>query len=164
MLIRAATSADLAAITEIYNQAIATGTENAEAHPLTVADRQAWFDAHDRSDRYGVWVVIDHGHVMGYGSLSFYGFNDYYTSAAEVSYYLAQGAQEQGWGSQLLAFLVDWGQKMGITYLIGRALSNNLASNKLLLKYGFIKWGQSPDLVRLPKLTTSISYYAKYLK
>lgn len=156
MKIRTATIADLPVITEIYRQ---TRTEAQHA----AADCQAWFDTHAQSDRYGVWVAVVHGAVVGYGAIDPYE-TAYATSAAEIRYGLANDAEGNDWGSELLAFLVDWGQKMSFTYLVGRALSNEQCWNQLFLKAGFIKWGQSPDLIDLPQATTSLSYYAKYLK
>lgn len=163
MKINLAKEQDLPAITRIYNQSIATGTINAEQKQLTVKDRQAWFEAH-QNNNYAIWTLEEDSEIIGYASLSFYGFNDYYTSAVEVSYYLDNSVQGHGLGKQILEFLIQQAKNRDFTYLIGRALTNNIASNKLMLKYGFIKWGQSPDLIQMPKITTSISYYAKYLK
>lgn len=155
MMIRQATAADLAAITDIHRAT--TG----EPDPV---DRPAWFAAHAASDRYGVWVVIEHGQVQGYGAVSAYTLANQPTTAATISYAVAPAAQGRGWGGELLAFLVDWGTKMGFTHLMGQTVTANLASNHLLTQAGFVKWGQSPDLLPTPPRPTSISYYAKVLK
>ena len=65
MKIRTATIADLPVITEIYRQ---TRTEARHA----AADCQVWFDTHAQSDRYGVWVAVVHGAVVGYGAIDPY--------------------------------------------------------------------------------------------
>ena len=44
--IRLAAIDDLPRIVEIYNQSIAGKQATADLQPVSVADRQAWFDAH----------------------------------------------------------------------------------------------------------------------
>ena len=47
--IRLAAIDDLPRIVEIYNQSIAGKQATADLQPVSVADRQAWFDAHTRN-------------------------------------------------------------------------------------------------------------------
>ena len=47
MTIRPATIADLPAIVDIYNDAVADRFATADTSPVTVEQRRPWFDAHD---------------------------------------------------------------------------------------------------------------------
>jgi len=161
MKIRPATAADLPAITEIADQASAA--EQTTARPLTAPERTAWFASHAISDRYGVWVVVDRGTVQGYGTVGRYQVAGAATTAAQMATILAPNAQPE-WTAELVDFLITWTGKMGFTYLIGQAITNQEADNRLLLQRGFIKWGQTPDIIQLGQATTSVSYYTKYLK
>ena len=66
--IRRAKIADVAAITEIYNEAIATTTATFDTEPKTVAERSAWFEAHD--ERHPILVAVCEESVVGWSSLS----------------------------------------------------------------------------------------------
>ena len=45
--IRRAHPADYQAIIDIFNDAVRVGIATDESHPVTVADRQSWFDQFD---------------------------------------------------------------------------------------------------------------------
>ena len=67
-----AAAQDLPAIVEIYNSTIAGRQATADLEPVSVADRQAWFDAHGGS-RPLLVLKNEAGELLGWGS-----FSDYY--------------------------------------------------------------------------------------
>ena len=70
MLIRPATADDVAAITGIYNQAVAETTASFDLEPRPIEDRMAWFTAH--GPRHPVLVADVDGVIAGWASLSPY--------------------------------------------------------------------------------------------
>ena len=59
MTIRPATIADLPAIVDIYNDAVADRFATADTSPVTVEQHTPWFDAHD--DEYPIYVLEHEG-------------------------------------------------------------------------------------------------------
>ena len=69
--IRLAEPADLPDIVTIYNQSIAGKASTADLTPVTVADRQAWFDEHLSQPNRPIYVVTNtEGVIMAWGSFS----------------------------------------------------------------------------------------------
>ncbi len=66
--VRAATIADVPAITEIYDEAILTTNATFDTEPKSVESQEAWFKAHD--DRHPILVAEREGKVVGWASLS----------------------------------------------------------------------------------------------
>jgi phosphinothricin acetyltransferase len=66
--VRVATVADVAAITEIYNEAILTTDATFDSEPKSVDSQEKWFKAHDA--RHPVLVAERDGKVVGWASLS----------------------------------------------------------------------------------------------
>ena len=48
--IRVAEQADLPALLQIYNEEVLHGTATFDLHPKTLAERQVWFDQHNRDN------------------------------------------------------------------------------------------------------------------
>src|SRR5262249_2575282 len=84
--IRRAVVADLAAITEIYNEAILTTTATFDTEVTTVAQRMPWFEAHD--ERHPVLVAVAGEKVVGWSSLSKWSERRAYDDTAETSFYV----------------------------------------------------------------------------
>ena len=66
-LIRAATAADLPAIRDIVNEVIAHSTAIYAFEPVTLAERQAWFDAKAAAG-FPLLVAEAAGQVLGFSS------------------------------------------------------------------------------------------------
>ena len=66
MTIRDAVAADLPAIVEIYNAAVATRISTAQLQPVTVEERGDWLGEHSASE-YPFWVAEGNaGQVAGW--------------------------------------------------------------------------------------------------
>ncbi|WP_052122307.1 GNAT family N-acetyltransferase [Chelonobacter oris] len=138
---------DLTKIVAIYNQTIACRHITSDLQPVSVADRQAWFDFHRHSERYPIWSVRDaEQHLIGWATLSpFYG-RPAYDITAEASFYLDNRVKGKGIGTQLVRFLQRQMQPLQFSTLLGFVFKGNPASIAVLQKCGFRQWGELPDI------------------
>ena len=134
--VRMAKRDDLPAILTILNEAIAARAEFDE-HAKTTADIKRWFDQHD--ERYAVLVTADEsGHVVGFGALSRYeGDHDAYRGVAEITAYLASGAQHRGLGTRLMTELEAHAKRSEFHKTVVRTNPANRGSRRLLRKFGY---------------------------
>ena len=66
--IRVAEQADLPALLQIYNEEVLHGTATFDLHPKTLAERQVWFEQHNRDNHPLLTAELD-GTIAGYASL-----------------------------------------------------------------------------------------------
>lgn len=150
MQIRFATSADLAVVIEIYNQAIRAGGATAYSKEITIEDRKDWFEAH-HPDTYPLYILEIEGEVAGWGSLSSYrGGRGALAALAEISYYLDYDYHRQGLGRKLMEHIMKDCPRLGFKHLIALLMEVNTGSIAILKKMGFAEWGYLPDVVQLP--------------
>ena len=138
---------DPAAIVAIYNQTIACRHITSDLAPISVADRQQWFEFHLASERYPIWSVRDQNeNIIGWATLSpFYG-RPAYQITAEASFYLDKSVQGRGIGSKVVEFLQQQMQPLQLTTLLGFVFKGNPASVGVLQKCGFEIWGELPNI------------------
>jgi L-amino acid N-acyltransferase YncA len=134
--VRRAVRADVPVITTIVNEAIAARAAFDE-RPKSLADLERWFAEHD--DRYVVLVSVDEkGTVVGCASLNRYQApHDIYGGVADVTCFLASGAQHRGLGSRLLAELETAARHNNFHKLVARTFPANRSSRRLLRKFAF---------------------------
>ncbi len=115
--IRAATTADLPAITAIYRPAVLSGTASFEIDPPDAAEmgrRMAAILAAGMS-----YLVAERtGNVLGYGYLAAYRPRPAYAWSVENSIYVDPGAHRSGVGRMLLAALIDAATAQGFRQMI----------------------------------------------
>jgi len=147
---RDATTADLPAIVEIYNQSIPAGTATADTRPITVADRQQWFQQFSPGKR-PIWVAEDvDSQIVGCIYVtSFYAGRPAYDKTAEVSLYLSNSHQKQGLGTFLLQKMIDACPDLGITTLVGMHFDHNEGTRHLNEKFGFEVCGHLPEIAEV---------------
>ncbi len=146
-MIRDAIAADLPAIVDIYNHAVATKTITADVEPVTIASRLEWFRSHS-SDRYPLWVLERDGKIAGWFAFRMFYGREAYRSTAEISLYVAPEFHRQGVGQSLLTYAIAQSPKLGIKTLLGIAFAENAPSVELLKKFGFEQWGYLPEVAR----------------
>lgn len=149
-VISRATAADLPEIVAIYNSTVASRQSTADLEPVSVASRQAWFDAHQQPNR-PIFVLKAKGldEVLAWGS-----FSDYYPRAAyhitaEISLYVRHDMRGTGCGKDLLAYMLMQAPKLSIQTVIGVIFAHNFASLNLFGKFGFEQWGLLPQVCNL---------------
>ena len=128
------------AVREIYAQGIATGNATFEQ---TVPDWQEWAARHLTSCRL---VACVESEILGWAALSRVSTRRVYEGVAEVSIYIAEQAQGQGIGRQLLAALIAESEKNGIWTLQAGILAENAISIRLHQQAGFASWAGAKRL------------------
>ena len=134
--LRNATAADLPAISAIYNYYVLHSTCTYQLDPETLADRQAWFEAH-AAESYPVVVAELGGQVVGWGSLSKFHARAGYKPSVEASVYIAAGFHRRGLGRMLLEHLIERARAAGFHTVIGGASADQPASIALQESVGF---------------------------
>jgi L-amino acid N-acyltransferase YncA len=140
MQIRDARPQDVPAIFEIYNEQVLHGTATFDTQPKTEADRDKWFEAHDR-ERYVILVAEEAGRVVGWARLYPWSDRCAYARSAENSVYVHTDARGRGVGSVLLAELIGRARAAGVCVLLARIAEGNPASIRLHEAAGFVPVG-----------------------
>jgi L-amino acid N-acyltransferase YncA len=135
VVIRSASSQDLPAITDIYNEAILTTTATFDTEPKTAEEQRAWFAKH--GNRNPLLVADDDGLVVGWASLSEWSDRCAYSDTAEVSLYVRSEHQGKGTGRRLLKAILQAGGSSGLHTVIARIAEGNQASIRLHESVGF---------------------------
>jgi L-amino acid N-acyltransferase YncA len=135
LTIRRATLADLAQITEIYNDAVEKTTATFDTEPRTPEQQESWFSDHD--DRHPVMVAEEDGLVVAWASLSRWSDRCAYDDAAEISVYVREEHRRKGIGKQLMAAIIREGKTAGLHTVIARIAGSNKISADLCISLGF---------------------------
>src|SRR4029077_16194929 len=101
MRIRNASEADLPAIIQIYNAAIATRMATAQLEPVTLESRRHWLKDHS-PDRHPFWVLEIGGKIAGWLTLKPFLPRGAYRGTNEVSVYVDEKFRRRGVGRALL--------------------------------------------------------------
>lgn len=144
--IRHADVTDVAAITEIYNEAILTTTATFDTEPKTVEERTRWFELHDA--KHPILVAIVAGKVVGWASLSKWSERPAYNGTAETSFYVKSEFRGQGVGRKLKESTVSEARRLQLHTLIARVAQDSLESLHLNESVGFIHVGTLKEVGR----------------
>lgn len=158
--IRLAQGEDLVTIVEIYNQSVLTKQATADLVPVTVADRQAWFDAHT-SNRPLVVAQNASGQIVGWGSLSDLYARPAYHISSEISIYVADDAKGQGVGKALVNYLLQIAPSCGIEQVVALIFAHNLPSLALFKKLGFEQWGNFKQVCDMQGFIADVTILGK---
>ncbi len=144
-----AQASDLPEIVAIYNSTVASRRVTADLEPVSVASRQAWFEAHQVPNRPIYVMKNDENQIIAWGS-----FSDYYTRPAyhisvEISLYVHESMRGQGIGQILLAEMLERAPALGIRNVVGVIFGHNQASIALFQSMGFVEWGRLPEMCEL---------------
>ncbi len=146
LTIRKATTTDLAAITEIYNEAVLNTTATFDTQPKTYAEQKTWLDSH--MPRHPILVAQQEGVVVGWASLSKWSDRCAYSDTAEASIYIRREFRGKGIGKQLLKTLIQEGRNIGLHTVIARIAGDNQASISLFKSEGFCEIGAMREVGR----------------
>lgn len=146
MRIRPATTNDAAAITAIYNQAVAGSTASFDLEPKTVEDRLSWLA--NRRSRHAVLVAEDDSAVVAWGALSPYSERAAYDATAEISVYVNADHARQGLGRALSLALLDVAAREGLHSVLARICTENTGSISMVESLGFTEAGTMHEVGR----------------
>ena len=116
--IRPAHRDDLPAITEIYNEAGVGTTASWALEPVTVEDREQWFDRLNKGD-FPVLVLVEEGTVVGFASYGPFRPLAGWAPTVEHSVYIRDGYRASGGGRMLMHALIDYAQGRGVHTMVG---------------------------------------------
>jgi L-amino acid N-acyltransferase YncA len=144
--IRAATAADLPAITDIYQHAVLHGTATFELIPPDLAEMTRRFDALTDGG-FPYLVAALEGRVIGYAYAGAYRPRPAYRFTVENSVYLQPAIQRRGIGRQLLQRLIAESEQRGYRQMIAViGDSCNAGSIGVHRRCGFEMIGTHPDV------------------
>jgi phosphinothricin acetyltransferase len=148
MKIRDATAADLPAIVEIYNAAVATRISTAQLEPVTVESRRDWLSEHS-SDRHPFWVLEINEQVAGWLTIKPFIPRCAYSGTVEVSVYVNEKFRRRGVGRALLEEAIARASNLRIMVMVGLIFGHNDSSLRLFERVGFAQWGLLPRVALL---------------
>lgn len=132
MIIRDARAAYLPAIVEIYNAAIPTRLSTAQLEPVTIEERQRWFDDHSPT-HHPIWVAEAGRTIAGWLSFQSFIKRSAYARTAE-SIYVTESARRRGVGHRLLAEAIRCSPSLTLNALIGCIFAHNTPSLELFAR------------------------------
>lgn len=136
-VIRAATSVDLPAITDIYNDVIATSTAVYSLSPTTAVERGSWLEARI-SAGFPVLVATAGSLVIGFASFGeFRGAWPGYRYSVEHSVHVHRDHRGKGVGSSLVRALFPLATAMGKHVMVGGIDAVNGGSLRMHERLGF---------------------------
>lgn len=145
---RPATRADLPQIVAIYNATVPDRNVTADTEPVSVASREAWFEAH-RDARRPLWVCEHDGRITAWLSFSsFYG-RPAYSRTVELGLYVHPDFRRAGLGRYLLGCAIAHAPGIEVDTLLGFIFGHNEPSLRLFATFGFAQWGHLPRVARL---------------
>ncbi|WP_460962163.1 GNAT family N-acetyltransferase [Parasphingorhabdus pacifica] len=161
---RLATRADLPAIVDIYNSTIPGRTSTCDLEPVSVASREAWFDA-SSPGRRPIWVGYDTRspqEVTGYLSFDeFLNGRAGYDVTADLAVYLHPEHRGRGQGDHLLREAVAHAPNLGVRTLAATIFARNTASLRLFESCGFREWGRLPGVAELDGLAHDVVFVGR---
>jgi L-amino acid N-acyltransferase YncA len=160
--IRDATEADLPAIVDIHNAAIASRISTAQLEPVTVESQREWFRAHSPA-QYPIWVAELEGGIAGW--LSFMEFlpRCAYRGTVELSVYVSEQFQRRGLGRKLLLAAIARAPELGIHSLVGLIFGHNEPSIALFRAAGFERWGLLPGVARVDQIPRHLTIFGRHV-
>lgn len=147
MLVRDAVPADLPALLEIYNEAVANTTASWDYDPWSPVRHADWY-AHKAERGFPLLVADEAGEVLGYATYGEFSGKVGYSATREHSIYVRPETQGRGIGRTLMQALIDRARQSGVHTLVGLLSADNVASAKLHAALGFVEVGRLREVGR----------------
>jgi L-amino acid N-acyltransferase YncA len=160
--IRDAVEADLPAIIDIYNFAIATRMSTAQLDPVTVESRRRWLSEHS-PDRHPFWVTEIDEQIAGWLTIKSFLPRCAYSGTAELSVYVAQKFRRRGVARTLLEEAIARAPALEITAMVGLIFAHNEPSLRLFGQLGFERWGLLPGVALLDGINRDLTIMGRHV-
>ncbi len=141
MILRNAAPGDLAAIAEILNVEIHSGTASWTETSKTADDMARWFDGRVARG-LPVLVAEEGGEVLGYASYGPFRPGEGYRGTVEHSVYVARPARGRGIARLLMERLIAVARAAGLARMVGGVSADQPASMSLHRDLGFEEQGR----------------------
>jgi len=135
------TEGDLPAIVVILNYTIANSNATFTSEPVTVAERQDWFERFAPAGPYRLLVARRGNQVLGYAASQPYRDHEAFRKTVEVSIALDASSRGQGVGTALYRTLFECLASEPVHVALAGIVLPNDASVALHRKFGFIEVG-----------------------
>ena len=162
MKIRDAVEADLSAIIDIYNVAIATRMSTAQLEPVTVESRRRWLSEHS-PDRRPFWVTEIDGQIAGWLTIKSFLPRCAYSGTVELSVYVNEKFRRRGVGRALLEETIARAAQLEIMAMVGLIFAHNEPSLKLFKRLGFERWGLLPRVAQLDGIERDLTIVGRHV-
>jgi phosphinothricin acetyltransferase len=163
MRIRDANEADLPAIVEIHNGAIASRISTAQLDPVTVESQREWFRAHSPA-QYPLWVAELEGAIAGWLSFREFLPRCAYRGTVELSVYISsEQFRRRGVGRKLLQEAFARGPQLGMHSLVGLIFGHNEPSIALFRLAGFERWGLLRGVARIDQTRRDLTIFGRHI-
>lgn len=162
MKIRDAVEADLSAIIDIYNVAIATRMSTAQLEPVTVESRRRWLSEHS-PDRRPFWVTEIDGQIAGWFTIKSFLPRCAYSGTVELSVYVSEKFRRRGVGRALLEETIARAAQLEIIAMVGLIFAHNEPSLKLFKRLGFERWGLLPRVAQLDGIERDLTIVGRHV-
>lgn len=144
--VRDAAEGDLAAITDIFNQAIPAGNAEWTERLHDVEERRSWWQGRVTTGR-PVLVAVRHDAVIGvasYGDFRDSTCREGFRFTAEHSVYLDEGAKGSGAADRLMDAIESHAAAGGIRMMLATIDGTNDASIRFHARRGYVETGRLP--------------------
>jgi phosphinothricin acetyltransferase len=141
MILRDAEPDDLAAIAEILNIEIRSGTASWTETSKSVDDMARWFGER-AAHGFPVLVAEDGDEVLGYASYGPFRAGEGYRETVEHSVYVARSARGRGIARLLMEQLIAAARAAGLARMVGGVSADQPASISLHRDLGFEEQGR----------------------
>ena len=135
--LRPATTADAAAIVEIYNREVTETTATFDLVPRSLEQQEEWLAARSGAFAAIVAIDLDTGRVVGFAALSPYKQRAAYNTTVEDSVYVHRDFGGRGIGRVLMGHLVEVARESGFHSIVARIERSSSASRALHAACGF---------------------------
>ena len=145
MHVRPMTAADLPAVRDIFNRAVAATTAIWTETPRTEPEQAEWFE----QKRAGEWpclVAEEGGAVLGYAALGPFRPQPGFRRTAEHAVYVAEAARRRGVGLALVTAIQAAAAARGLRVVIAAVSGDNPGSLALHAQLGFREVGRLPGV------------------
>lgn len=129
---------DLEFVKEVLNEVIVNHDFYLSEYPKSDSDIRQWYDEHQNSDLYAIFVAEINGKPAGWVSLSNFRLIDGYDISAELSIYVSIRYYRIGIAGEMMRYIEEFARSKGLLHKIVSVITaTNLVSIALHNKCGF---------------------------
>ena len=156
-MIRACTTADAAAICDIYNPYVRETVITFEEAPVAPAEMARRIG--EVTARFPWLVADEQGCIVGYAYATAWKARSAYRFSVETTVYVAPGSMRRGLGTELYSELLAALRRLDVHCAVGGIALPNPASVALHEKLGFEKIGQFVEVGRKLDRWVDVGYW-----
>lgn len=146
--VRQAVAGDLPGILDVYNQHVVAGMATFDLVPVTLEDRQAWFEGFSGKGPHRLFVADIAGEVVGFASSTPFRGRAGYRHTVETSVYVHPDHHGEGLGMRLMMGLMQALDDEGVHRAVAAVALPNDASVTLHERLGFQEVGTMDEVGR----------------